>query len=67
MDLNQHDIMEQMNRQTMAPAAEPADNPQNTETRPAANDQRKAPARRNPRFVIGSLDFFELIMEQDEQ
>ena len=28
---------------------------------------RPAPARRNPRIVIGNLDFFELLMEQDEQ
>lgn len=33
-------------------------------------DERKdkqTPARRNPRLVIGSLDYFDLIMEQDEQ
>ena len=25
------------------------------------------PPRRNPRLVIGSLDYFEILMEQDEQ
>ncbi len=34
------------------------------EKRPAEEPQR---LRRNPRLVIGSLDYFDLLMEQDEQ
>ncbi len=29
--------------------------------------QRPAPARRNPRLVIGNLDYFEMLMEQEEE
>ena len=47
------------------PAAEPEDNSHNNGTEPAPA-QRPAPARRNPRLVIGNLDYFELLMEQDE-
>ena len=35
------------------------------ETRAA--EPRPAPARNNPRFVVGGLDYFDLLMEQDEQ
>lgn len=28
---------------------------------------KPTPARRNPRIVIGNLDYFELLMEQDEE
>ena len=27
----------------------------------------QTPARRNPRLVIGDLDFFDMLMEQDEE
>lgn len=55
-----------MNRQGTAPAKEPENNSQDNRTEPAAEQQRPAPARRNPRLVIGSLDYFDLLMEQDE-
>ena len=48
------------------PAAEPENNSHINITEPAAERQRPAPARRNPRLVIGSLDYFEMLMEQDE-
>ena len=57
------------NRST-EPAAEPANNSYNNtdtepKTQPAAEPKQRP--RRNPRLVIGNLDFFELLMEQDEQ
>ena len=47
------------------PAMEPE-----TKYHPSADPAEEKPqkqAKRNPRLVIGSLDFFDLLMEQDEQ
>lgn len=33
----------------------------------SAAEPRQSPARRNHRIVIGGLDFFDLLMEQEEQ
>lgn len=38
---------------------------ENRHEEPKQNEQQTP--RRNPRLVVGSLDFFELLMEQDEQ
>lgn len=38
----------------------------NTQTG-SANTGPRADRRRNPRIVIGSLDYFEMLMEQEEQ
>lgn len=48
------------------PGAKPEINFAKDEAEPA-KDRRSAAARRNPRIVVGTLDFFELLMEQDEQ
>ncbi len=42
----------------------------NNDSRADPEEQRPAEPqqlRRNPRIVIGSLDFFEMLMEQEEQ
>lgn len=39
----------------------------NNATRQDNSSEQPAPARRNPRIVIGNLDYFELLMEQDEE
>lgn len=44
------------------PATEPVQDSTNSRTEP-----QKPQLRRNPRIVIGNLDFFEMIMEQDEE
>ena len=54
----------EFNKRNAQPAAEPENDSHYDE--PAAERQRPAPARRNPRLVIGSLDYFEMLMEQDE-
>ena len=33
----------------------------------STNTGTRADPRRNPRIVIGSLDYFEMLMEQEEQ
>ena len=33
----------------------------------STNTGTRADRRRNPRIVIGSLDYFEMLMEQEEQ
>lgn len=48
------------------PAAEPANHSKQNRTEPAAEPQQIR-LRRNPRLVIDTLDFFDLLMEQDEQ
>lgn len=46
------------------PARNQANNSHNWQTEPA--EPRPTPGR-NPRLVVGGLDYFELIMEQEEQ
>ena len=45
------------------------DRAQDDRTGEPGTDNRadQQPPRRNPRIVIGSLDFFEMLMEQDEE
>ncbi len=49
------------------PAPEPVNNSQqDNRTDPAREPQQNRP-RHNPRLVIGNLDYFDLLMEQDEE
>ena len=47
-------------------AAEPANKYHTSAPQPAKEPQRQ-PLRNNPRLVVGGLDYFELLMEQEEQ
>lgn len=50
-----------MNNRT--PDTEPVNNSRNRQTPPT--EPRPAPGK-NPRLVVGGLDYFELLMEQEE-
>ena len=52
-------------KRSSKPAAEPENKSHCKRTEPAAEPQQRP--RRNPRLVIGNIDYFELLMEQDEQ
>lgn len=47
------------------PDSYPENDSNNNQTEQIA-EPHPAPARRNPRLVIGNLDYFDLLMEQDE-
>ena len=50
------------------PAAAPVNNSHaGRDQEPAARDPQRNQLRHNPRLVIGGLDYFDLLMEQDEQ
>lgn len=44
----------------------PEQEPEQSITIELTEQPKPAPARRNPRLVIGNLDYFWLLMEQDE-
>ena len=48
-------------------AAEPENKNSHHERRVPVAEPGRTPARRNPRIVIGNLNYFDLLMEQEEQ
>ena len=54
-----------MYNRTDPAAREPDNDSYKRQTEPAT--PQPTPARRNPRYVVGSLDYFEMLMEQEEQ
>ena len=47
------------------PANDPEHESHQNRTEPA-EEQQTAPARKNPRLVIGNLDYFDMLMEMEE-
>lgn len=45
---------------------DPEQEPERNATTKHTEQPKPTPARRNPRLVIGNLDYFWLLMEQDE-
>ena len=56
-----------MMKDMRTPAAEPENNNSHHARRDPAAEPGRTPARRNPRIVIGNLNYFDLLMEQEEQ